>query len=331
MDEFLAGTEPFAKRGLSVISSQTAPMTIANQATQRPRISVVIPSTSGAESLAACLDALGNQSFKTQAEVIVLDCGGPGVANAARNRSAVKLVSFPERKSIPELRAIGMRQSEGEIVAVIEDHCNPESHWYERMLRAHERFYGVIGGAVENDPSITRTVDWAVFLCEYSRYMNPVPNGEVADLPGNNVSYRREFLSQMDDLLETGRAWEGDLHARLREKGVKLYSDPSIIVYHKKEFGFGYFVSQRYHYSRSYAGHRVARKPYGERILRAASCVILPLVLMTRISWTAIGKKRHLRKSFRAVPALAVFLIAWSWGEFVGYLFGPGKSLLRVD
>jgi GT2 family glycosyltransferase len=314
-----------------VISFRAAPTMNTNQATQRPRISVVIPSTSGAESLADCLDALVNQSLKAEAEVIVLDCGGLGVVNAARKHSAVKLLSFPERKSIPELRAIGMRRAEGEIVAVIEDHCNPEPHWFERILHAHERFYGVIGGAVENDPSIRRAIDWAVFFCEYSRYMNPVPNGEAADLPGNNVSYRREFLSQVDDLLETGRAWEGDLHARLREKGVKLYSDPSIIVYHKKKFRFGYFVSQRYHYSRSYAGLRAARKPYGTRILRAVSCIVLPLVLMSRISRTLIGKKRHLRQFFQAVPALAVFLIVWSWGEYIGYLFGPGKSLLRVD
>ena len=305
-----------------------------NTATQhlRPKISVIIASVNGAAHLDECLRALEGQTLKDQAEVIVADRCGAGVAEVIRKRNLnLKLSSFPRGISIPQLRALGMKHSRGAIIALTEDHCLAKPCWYERILRAHEARSGVIGGAVENDQSITRAVDWAVFFCEYGRYMNPVPDGEVADLPGNNVSYRREFLAHISDLLESGCSWEGDLHARLRESGIKLYSDPSIIVYHKKKFGLCYFLSQRYHYSRSYAGMRTQGAPVLRKLVRAALCFALPPILTLRIAGWVVGKKRHVSMLFRTLPLILLFTIVWAWGELIGHLFGPADSLSRVE
>ena len=293
---------------------------------------MVIASVNGAAHLDECLRALECQTLKDQAEVIVVDRCGADVAAAVRKRNLhVRLLSFPPATTIPQLRALGMKHSQGAIIALTEDHCLAQSRWYERILRAHENRSGVIGGAVENEQSITRAVDWAVFFCEYGRYMNPVPNGEVTDLPGNNVSYRRELLAHISDLLEGGNSWEGDLHARLRERGVKFYSDPSIIVYHKKEFALRYFLSQRYHYSRSYAGMRTQAAPFSEKLIRAALCLALPLILTLRIGGWVVGKKRHVSMLLRTLPLIALFTVVWAWRELIGYLFGSGDSLLRVE
>ena len=304
----------------------------AAQQTPPPKISVVIASVNGAATLDECLRALECQTLRDQAEVIVADRWGAGVAESMRKRDLnLKVMTFPQGTTIPQLRAFGMKRSRGAIIALTEDHCLAPPCWYERILSAHEGRSGVIGGAVENDPSITRSVDWAVFFCEYGRYMNPVPDGEVADLPGNNVSYPREFLAYISDLLESGRSWEGDLHARLRERGVKLYSDPSIIVYHKKEFGLGYFLSQRYHYSRSYAGMRTQGAPVSRKLVRAALCFALPPILTVRIAGWVVGKKRPVGMLFRTLPLIGLFTVVWAWGEFIGHLFGAADSLSRVE
>lgn len=297
-----------------------------------PKISVVIASVTGAAHLDECLRALECQTLKDQAEVIVADRCGASIADAIRNRDLnLKLLNFPQETTIPQLRALGMKHSQGDIIALTEDHCLAHPCWYERILRAHETRSGVIGGAVENDPSITRAVDWAVFFCEYGRFMNPVPNGEVVDLPGNNVSYPREFLAHISDLLERGSSWEGDWHARLRKHNVKLYSDPSIIVYHKKEFGLGYFLRQRYHYSRSYAAMRTQGAPAQKKFIRAALCFALPLILTLRIASWVVAKKRRFSMLLRTLPLIALFTVVWAWGELIGHLLGPGDSLLRVE
>jgi hypothetical protein len=275
---------------------------------------------------------LENQTLNDQAEVIVAGCSADGIAQLVRGRRLrAKLLSFDQRKTIPELRAIGMKNSQGAIIAVTEDHCLPEPHWYERILRAHEIHFGAVGGAVENHKSITRVIDWAVFFCEYSRYMNPIPAGEVSDIPGNNATYRREFLEYVADMLEGGQFWESFLNAKLQSRGIKLFSDPSIIVFHKKEFGLGYFISQRYHYSRSYTQMRTASSSVWKKVLYAGFCPLLPILLVYRITSCVVRKRVHLGMFVRAFPLIVFFTTIWAWGEFVGYVFGPGLSLLKVD
>ena len=72
-----------------------------------------------------------------------------------------------------------------------------------------------------------------------------------------NVSYDRRALEAIDDLLRAGQ-WECWLHPRLLERGFELWCEPEAVLEHAKDFGFVEFVSQRYHYSRSYAGMRNA-------------------------------------------------------------------------
>lgn len=305
---------------------------VHTEQTVRPRISVVIASVNGPNYVDECLASLERQTLKDRAEVIVADCCGNGVTELVRRKyPRVRLISFAERRPIPELRAVGMKNARGEIIAITEDHCLAEPHWYERILAAHEAHFGAIGGAVENHPSIRHLIDWGVFFCEYSQYMNPIPAGEAADIPGNNTSYRREFLAHMADLLDHGGSWESFLNERLREKGVKLYSDPSIIVFHKKVFGFGYFLRQRYHYARSYAGMRVEEASFAKRLLYAGFCPLLPLLLIGRMGWRVLSKRRHVGKFIQALPLLWIFSLSWAWGEFIGYLSGAGNSLLRVE
>ena len=300
----------------------------------RPKISVVIASVNGAGHVDDCLKSLANQTVKGVDEVIITDCCGDGVTELIRTKYPqpnIRLFSYTERKTIPELRAIGMKEARGDIIAITEDHCVAEPHWYERMLRAHAEHYGAIGGAVENDASITGIIDWAVYFCEYSAFLNPVPTGETNDIPGNNTSYRREFLEHIRDMLDAGNFWEGFLNGRLMEKGIKVYSFPEIIVYHKKVFGFRYFLSQRYHYGRSYAGMRVENAPFWKKLAYAGFCPLLPALLIGRIGYRVLVKKRYLGKFFASFPFLVIFSLAWAWGEFVGYLFGPGDSLLKVE
>jgi len=301
------------------------------QGTECPEISVVIASVNGPDYVDACLKSLRGQTFKGPAEVIVADCCGDGVTELIRrNYPEVTLLSFESRKTIPELRAIGMKNARGKIIALTEDHCVADPTWFEGMYRAHQTYHGAIGGAVENDPSIKGAVDWSVYFCEYSKYLNPVPTGEVSDIPGNNTSYRREFLDYLGGALETG-LWENFLNAKLQEHGVKLFSDPSIVVYHRKCFGFRYFLSQRYHYARSFAGMRTKGASLWRRLVFAAFSPLLPALLIGRIGWRVLTKRRHLGRFFQALPFLAVFTLSWAVGEFVGYLFGAGESLMKVE
>ncbi len=301
-----------------------------------PVLSVVIASVNGFPMIEECLASLGAQNGQTSVEAIVVDATGEPTARLIRQRFPwVKLIAVPERLTIPQLRTVGLRHAKGEIVAIIEDHCIADRHWCEALVKAHRDHPEcvAVGGAVENG-SCTRLVDWAVFFCEYSTYMLPVPWGTVEDIPGNNASYKRrafERIANLEDLLSRG-FWESTLHQELRARGDRFLSDPSVVVYHRKRFGFRYFLSQRYHYSRSYAGRLALDASWPRRVLRsAAAAALLPPLLLGRIGGRVLRKRRHLRELVFAAPLLVIFTAAWAVGEAVGSVLGPGQSLREVE
>jgi hypothetical protein len=265
------------------------------------------------------------------AEVIVADCCGDATARmVAEQFPGVDFTQFEERKTIPELRAFGMLRSRGEIVAITEDHCIAPRDWYIQMVKAHEEHEcDAAGGAIEN-AAIHRTIDWAVFFCEYLRYMNPIHEGYTHDIPGNNASYKRPVLEVMRDLLEGGY-WEGFLHARLQERNKKIWSSPKMVILHKKSFGFGEFLSQRYHYGRSYAGMRNEICTPAKRLFYILFSPLLPPLLVYRMIRLTFLKGRFQKEILKSFPYLLIFSCFWAAGDWMGYAFGPGDSLAKVE
>ena len=92
-----------------------------------------------------------------------------------------------------------------------------------------------------------------------------------------NVSYDREALAAIDDLLREGR-WETWLHPRLPQRGFELWCEPELSIEHDKDFGIGEFVSQRYHYSRSYAGMRNPELGRARSLYALGAPVLVPLL-----------------------------------------------------
>ena len=295
-----------------------------------PLISVIIASVNGLPSIDECLTALHRQKGNIKSEIIVVDCCRDGTADHIREKfPEVQLIHLPERLGIPELRAMGMSRAKGEYIAVTEDHCMAPENWYEEIQKAHASGYAAVGGTVVNG-SVNRIVDWAVYLCEYSHVMPPIPSGEVDGIAGNNASYRREVLEKVDDSIKKNY-WEFFLHEELRKNGVRFLSVPTLRINHKKEFGILYFLKQRYNYSRSFAGMRRKRESIAGRIKYLLASPILPILLLWRIARQVFQKGRHQREFFLSLPLLALFMVSYAAGEFIGYLLGPGASLAKVE
>ncbi|MCI0398180.1 MAG: glycosyltransferase [Chloroflexi bacterium] len=298
---------------------------------ETPTLSIVIASLNGRPYIDACLAALARQQGDMAAEVIVAECVGTTVTDFVRAEyPAVRLIAFDERKSVPELRAAGILAARGEIIAITEDHCIPAGDWYLSLVAAHRQYPGpAIGGAVDN-AATDRLIDWAVFFCEYSNFISPVPAGAVHDLPGPNVSYKRAALDTMRDMIAKGY-WENFLHQRLESAGHQLWSDPTVKVWHKKHFRFGDFFAERFHYGRWYAGTRNEFTSLPKRLFYLAFSPLLPPLIMTRIARRVWSRGRHYRDFLKALPLILVFMAAWAAGEFTGYATGPGSSVLELS
>ena len=292
----------------------------------QPALSVVVASVNGMPYLGRCLDALAERC--PEAEVVVADwTDEPTRAKVRQRWPQVRLLSFDEPMAIPELRAAGVFASSAPVVALIEDHCLVTSAWAGRLLAAHADGHAVAGGPIRN-VATQRLRDWAAFFCEYSAVMEPMPRGQVGSLPGMNVSYGREALAAIEDLLREGR-WENWLHPRLRQRGFDLWCEPEAVVEHDKDFDLREFLSQRYHYSRSYAGMRNPGLGRRRWLFALGTPLLLPL-LYGRIARNVFSRGRDRMRFVLATPLVLLYVVVWAAGEAVGYTMGGGRSLLKV-
>lgn len=300
------------------------------RAVAAPSLSIVIANVNGLDVLGPTLDSIDRLPGRDQIEVIVVSPAGGATRDRLRGRRRpVTIVPLDEKLPIPRLRYLGVREAKGDLIAILEDHAEVDAGWASALVAAHrDPEVGAVGGAVENGKA--GLVNWAVFFCEYTTYMAPVPEGPADDLPGNNIAYKREHLMPHAHVLDEGK-WESWVNDRLLADGVPLVSTNRAVVRHIKTFRLGYFLTQRFHFARSYAGMRRVDQSWIKRLAYGGGSMILPGLLLARVVRQALRKGRHLGRFAACLPLVALFLAVGAVGEMVGYLVGPGRSLERVE
>jgi hypothetical protein len=218
-------------------------------------------------------------------------------------------------------------------VVVTEDHCIAPPGWLASFARAFSEAPPgtvAVGGPVENGVADT-ALDHATFLCEYSAFLAPVREGDSESLPGMNVAYVRAALARLDRGDLVAAFWESTAHPALARAGGRLLATNRARIKHAKKFRAGFFVGQRFLYSRHYAGTRFGPSQLLHRAIAFAASTILPALLLVRIVRNVLAKPRPRRELLLALPWLALFVVVWAAGEMTGYALGPGDSLRRIE
>ena len=300
------------------------------------RFSILIGrvSTEDGDRVLELLDALRQQDGSPDYEVIVADRRLDRITELIRdNYPEVRLLLCAAGTPLPELRTRALGCAHSEYIVVTEDHCVPPRHWLASILKTFEAApmeTVAVGGPVENGV-VDSALDWATFLCEYSAFVAPVPNGPTPSLPGMNVAYRRSALIKLGREVLIGGFWETTVHPLFTRKSLLLYQSDTIQIVLKKKFSFRLFIHQRFLYSRYYAGLRMCRSTLVARLVMSILTLGLPALLLLRIGRNLMTKKRLIPQFIRALPYLIIFVLIWACGELVGYLRGPGDALSRIE
>ncbi len=290
-----------------------------------PKLSIVIAAFNGPAMLELCLASLRGQGEAPDTEVIVAgNFDGPEKTRIEKQYPFAQYLALPPGTTVPELRTAGIARATGEIVGLLEDLCTVDARWCEEMKKAHRLPHVAIGGAVENQ-SPGRALNWAVYFYDYGRYMPPVSAGVAGSLAGNNVSYKRRVLSEVEASYRNG-FFETFVHEELKRRGHALYLAPAAIVYHRKNYDFVSTVAWMFHLARSFAGKRVSGASAVKRAALAAGSLALPFLLLARTVARTLEKRRHLGALLLSLPALTAIATSWSAGELCGYAGGEGAS-----
>ena len=290
-------------------------------------------STEDGDRVLETIAALDPKAGGAPCEIVIADRLQDEISERIRKEHPhVKLVPCPLGMTLPEMRLLAFDETKGSIVAVTEDHCVPSPGWSKRILEAFAEGGDevlAVGGSVVNGVC-DRGLDWATFICEYSFFSPPVVEGRTKALPGMNVAYRRSVLEAADrERLRSG-FWETTLHPDLVAGGPTFLSKNELAMFHKKKFSWRLFASQRFVYSRYYAGLRFQDAGPVKRLAAGAASLLLPPILMYRMT-RAVAAKGLQREYARAFPSLSTFIVIWAIGESYGAIFGPGDALARIE
>ncbi|HEX6559878.1 MAG TPA: glycosyltransferase [Longimicrobiales bacterium] len=288
---------------------------------QTPSLSVVVVILAGPQYLVRCLTALQAQRGAKLLEVIVPHDDRVGdMAVLRRQFPAVQFVHQPGRHSYAELRSLGFRTARGDIIALTEDHCSPEPEWCATILNLHRGPYAAVGGSVDKSGHDS-ALNWAIYLSDFGRYMNPVHQGPAGYLTDCNVSYKRSAIEPIAEL------WADAFHETtvnwaLQDRGEKLLLSPTVVVQQQRTLTWDYALRERFNFGRLFASTRVAAVGPAKRAVYAAASGALPFIIVGRVVRNVAEKRRAVSQFFMSLPHIIVLALTWSLGEFVGYLTG---------
>jgi len=240
------------KAALQAVSARFASVPFAS-GYQWPKISVVVCSCNGAQTVAETLAALEDMEYPNY-EVIVIDDGSTDQTSAIASKHNVRLI-HTENRGLSVARNLGLKAATGEIIAYIDDDAYPDPHWLTYLAAAflHTEHAGVGG------PNIAVPGDGAIADCVANAPGGPIHvllSDDVAEhIPGCNMAFRREKLLAIGgfDPLFRVAGDDVDICWRLQERGWTIGFAPSAVVWHHRRNSIKRYLKQQFGYAKAEA------------------------------------------------------------------------------
>lgn len=295
-----------------------------------PRLSVVLTVVEGGPAVARALDALLAQQAPPPLEIVVpYDDTAADLGELAARYPTVRFLALGavpteqpadsaagEHELFDRRRAAGLAVTTGDLVAILEDRGIARADWARTAVRLHAALpNGVIGGAI--DPLPSRLLEFAIHVCDFTRYTSPFVSGPREWVSDVNVVYKRRVLDQTRELWRE-RYQEPVVHWSLQKSGEALYLSNELVVLHRRAVvPLSTLVSERFHWGRLFGAIRGRSMPATRRLVFAASSPLIPFVLLLRHARAQAAKGR-LGRVVAAVPAMLFLLVTWTAGEVAG-------------
>lgn len=291
-------------------------------------VTVCVVGICGARSLSRCLAALHQQvDAPTFDVVVVYDPQLGELEQVAEPFENVRLVRSKDSREPAVMAARCLGEASGDVVLLTEDHCKPAADWLRKHVDAHRSEAAVVGGSIEIESGIG-LVNWAFCFVDFFRYAKPLAAGPVEHVSVCNVSYKRSGLEAVASHWRE-KLHETSLHDALRERFGPLIMCPEAEVTMQRRVRFTDAMRERYAFGRWFACRRLAGAKFGGRLKWIVLSMLLPAVLMWRMACTALVRSQLRAPFVRSIFVVMALVVAWSAGEWMGYLTGrPPRSLI---
>jgi GT2 family glycosyltransferase len=219
-----------------------------NNSGRVPKVSIVIPNWNTQQWLAGCLDGLRAQSYR-DFEIILVDNGSSdtSLAFVEQGYPEVKIIALPENKGFAPAVNIGIRQSCGEYVALLNVDTIPQPDWLANLVETMEASPSDIGSLASkmlslNEPHL---VDDAGDLLSWygsarkrgagQLAQNYLDAEEVFSACAGAALYRRSFFEEVGEFDESFTSYLEDIDLGLRGRllGYRYLYVPTAEIWHQ--------------------------------------------------------------------------------------------------
>jgi glycosyltransferase involved in cell wall biosynthesis len=287
--------------------------------TETPKVSIVIPTRNRSDSLVRLLRSLRNSRRleRILLEVIVVDNGSTdGTARVLREASA----GWPPLRALYEGRAgknfalnMGMRQTKGEILCLMDDDIVLDPGWLEALVVDYqESGYDALqprvlpGTGSSGEPAeASRLYKYNIPVIDYGDSLK-----ELRGLTGVIMSFRRDVMEKAglfdERLPASGYHGDTDLSRRIREAGFSIGYTPHVVAYHElnpNRYGAGYARLSQYRKG-------LSRSLYGRDSIFFD---VLPNLLANLIRYLLYGAMGRRQKVYKTEKRIMKY-----WGYLAG-------------
>ncbi|HMI90489.1 MAG TPA: glycosyltransferase, partial [Polyangiales bacterium] len=199
-----------------------------------PKVSVVVCTYNGRQTIRDCLDALARLQYPSF-EVIVIDDGSTdGSAEIVREYD-VRLVQT-ENRGLSAARNLGLELATGEIIAYTDDDAYPDPHWLYYLAHTFRTGdFAAVGG-----PNLAPDGDGRVAEAVANSPGGPthvlLSDREAEHIPGCNMAFRCDLLRAIEGFDAQFRTAGDDVDVcwRIQQAGWKVGFHPAALVWHHR-------------------------------------------------------------------------------------------------
>lgn len=233
--------------------------------TAPPAVTVIVPTYGRPGAAAQLVHALAAQHVSAgPVEVVVVDDGSPEpveITAGLDSRLTVRVLR-QVRSGPAAARNTGLRAARADLVAFIDDDCEPAPGWLAALHEAAAQYPDCgLGGTVVNqlreNPFAEASQLIVSFLCAY---YSDASTGRF--FTSNNLAFPRRALiaaGGFDATFMRAAGEDRELCHRWVEQGGRLIRVPLAVVRHAHALTWRGFLRQHFEYGRGAWGYRLAR------------------------------------------------------------------------
>jgi glycosyltransferase involved in cell wall biosynthesis len=215
-------------------------------------VSIIIPTYNGAKRIGKCLEALTQQEYQGEFEIIVVDDGSTDeTEEVVQQYSQIRLIQQPNAGPAAA-RNQGARVANGDILLLTDDDCVPMPDWISQMVQPfleNPELVGIKGVYRTHQRELTARF---VQLEYEDKYDVMAKYAYIDFIDTYSAGYRRDIFLKYDGFDTTfpvACTEDQELSFRIGRDGHKMKFIPQAIVYHTHPNSVLSYIKKKYKFA----------------------------------------------------------------------------------